>query len=92
MGFKVLASGIKPQGHYIKAIESYPSPKNLTDVWSWFGIVNQVLYSFASTLVMLPFRHLLCGRNPFEWTEELKEAFKASKNNYPRICLRSKDV
>ena len=46
---------------------------------SWYGLVNQVAYTFASSKVMLPFRQLLRPSIKYEWTKELDEAFKASK-------------
>ena len=43
----------------LRAISEFPTRKNLTDVRSWFGLVNQVAYAFSMTDKMLPFRELL---------------------------------
>ena len=42
--------------------------RNLTDVRSWFGLVNQVSYTFSMTAAMAPFRELLQPSRQFEWT------------------------
>ena len=62
------------------AIRDFPTPANTTDVRAWFGLVNQVSYSFAMTAAMLPFRELLKPSTPFEWTDELSDALTASKD------------
>ena len=60
-------------------IIQFPCPKNLTDVRSWFGLVNQVSYAFSMADRMRPFRDLLKPDTHFEWTEELNELFEESK-------------
>ena len=65
VGFRVSATGVRPTDTFIEAILSFPSPTNITDVRSWFGVVNQVAYSFASCPIMEPFRHLLSNKVPF---------------------------
>ena len=46
---------------------------------SWFGLINQVAYSFMKTDHMAPFRHLLSQSTSFEWNEDLETAFERSK-------------
>ena len=46
---------------------------------AWYGLVNQVTYCFSKTAVMAPFRHLLSPATVFAWTDELEEAYVASK-------------
>ena len=65
---------------------SFPTPQTLTDIRSWFGAVNQISYSFASTPVMAPFRHLLPSKVPFMWSVDLQTAFEASKLEIIRQC------
>ena len=57
----------------------FPTPVNLTDIRSWFGLVNQASYTFSKADKMLPFRTLLKPSTKFEWTEELDKAFQISK-------------
>ena len=49
----------------LQAIMAFPTPKNVTDIRSWFGLVNQVAYAFSMTERMLPFRDLLKPSTPF---------------------------
>ena len=58
-GFIVTKEGIKPTDTYIEAIRNFPTPTNISEVRSWFGLINQVAYSFVNTEHMAPFRHLL---------------------------------
>ncbi len=53
---------------------------NITDVRSWFGLINQVAYAFSMTEKMLPFRCLLKQNTPFQWTSELDSLFEESKH------------
>jgi len=41
-GFRITASEIKPLEKFIRAIKEFPTPKKLTDIRSWFGLINQV--------------------------------------------------
>ena len=55
-GFDVTPTGYKPPSKMIKAIQDFPSPSNITGVRSWFGLVNQISYTFSQAQVMAPFR------------------------------------
>ena len=63
---------MKPCPRSIEAIKNFPTPKNITDIRSWFGLVNQVSFAFASADRMLPFRDLLKPGKQFEWTPKLE--------------------
>ena len=41
-GLKLTPTGIKPSDHILSAIGDFPTPQNLTDARSWFGLVNHV--------------------------------------------------
>ena len=79
LGFKVGADGIKPSDEFLEAIRDFPTPKDLTGIRSWFGLVEQCSYAFSKTNVMEPFRHLLKSKDKFNWSQELQEAFDKSK-------------
>ena len=57
--FMITMDGYKPTVKLTNAIKHFPTPKSLTDVRSWFGLVNQVTYSLAQCEMMAPFRELL---------------------------------
>ena len=78
-GFEITNERVRPCKKYTKAISDFPTPTSLTDVRSWFGLVNQVAYAFSMTDIMLPFRALLKPTAPFEWTDALQQAFDSSK-------------
>ena len=61
---------------------------NISDIRAWFGLVNQVSYSFSMAAIMAPFRHLLSTKLPFYWSEELQTSFEASKEEIIRQCIK----
>ena len=63
-GFEITPSSVRPCRKYLQAIEEFPTPKNITDIHSWFGLVNQVSYTFSMTDKMLPFHELLKPSTP----------------------------
>ncbi len=78
-GFEITNDTVRPCKKYIRAISDFPTPQNLTDVRSWFGLVNQVSYAFSMTDVMLPFWELLKPSNKFHWNNDVQQAFEKSK-------------
>ncbi len=78
-GFDITPTTVKSCQKYVRAISDFPTPKNLTDVRSWFGLVNQVSYAFSMTAAMAPFRELLKPTQKFEWTASHDAAFRESK-------------
>ena len=64
-GFSVGKDSIQPTNKYLQNIRDFPIPKNISDVRSWFGLINQVAYAFAKGTVMAPFRDLLKPTNKF---------------------------
>ena len=79
-GFVISNETVRPSDKYLQAIKDFPKPKNITDVRSWFGLINQVSYSFSMSQAMLPFRQLLKPDIPFQWNEEMQLIFEQSKN------------
>ncbi|MEW8309573.1 MAG: DDE-type integrase/transposase/recombinase [Candidatus Thiodiazotropha endolucinida] len=79
-GFEITPDTVRPCRRYLQAILDFPTPKNITDVRSWFGLVNQVAYALSMTDKMLTFRCLLQPNTPFQWTPELDILFKESKD------------
>ena len=76
-GFLVTTDGVKPTKKMTESILHFPTPTNITDVKSWFGLVNQVSYAFSQAEVMAPFRELLRTKNrKFYWDETLEKIFQ----------------
>ena len=84
-GFNVTDSGIKPSDSTLKAIRDFPTPRSITDVRSWFGLVRQVAYAHAVSEDLAPLRSLLKhsnGEKPkFTWNDQLQQAFDTSKQH-----------
>ena len=78
-GFKIIKSHMRPQREYLQAILDFPKPTDITVVRSWFGLVNQVVYSFCMTRHMELFRAVHKPAQIFQWDEHLEEAFVMSK-------------
>ena len=78
-GFEITPDSVRPCAKYLRAIREFPTPKNITDVRAWFGVINQVSYAFSMTDYMYPFRDLLKPSTPFIWNDDLNEIFEKSK-------------
>lgn len=79
-GFGITPSNVRPCKKYLDAIHVFPTPANITDVSSWFALINQVSYAFAATERLLPSCQLLQPRTPFKWTDKLNRLFEESKS------------
>ena len=79
-GFEITSTSVRPSMKYLQSILDFPTPKNITDIRSWFGLVNQVSYAFSMAEKMLPFWELLKPGTPFKWDERINIAFNESKD------------
>ena len=55
-------------------------PRNITDVRSLFGLINQVSYCQSSSEELRPFRELLSPSTTFYWDDTLGAAFAHAKS------------
>ena len=78
-GFEITPDNVRRCRKYLQAILDLQTPKDITDVRSWCGRVNQVSYAFSVAGKMLPFRQLLKPGTPYVWDETLESAFQKSK-------------
>ena len=72
-GFEITAYSVRPCRKFLNAIIDFPQPRNITDIRSWFELINQVSYAFSMTDRMLPFRDFLKPGTPLHWNENLDE-------------------
>ena len=70
---------VKPLPKYLDAIINFPRPTNISDVRSWFGLVNQVSSYNKLISLMEPLRKFLSPKVRFKWDDELEEIFEESK-------------
>ena len=78
-GFRITSSSVEPVPKYLESIRSYPTPQDITEIRSWFGLVNQVAHYSQLREMMEPFRKFLSPKVKFEWNEELDTIFQESK-------------
>ena len=78
-GFRVTNDGIIPSEATIKSVKDFPRPTSLTDIRSFFGLIEQVSFCFAKSTYMEPFRNLLTSKEQFTWNQSLQNAFEAAK-------------
>ena len=79
-GFEITCdTTVHPCQRYLRAITEFPTPRNITDGRSWFGLLNQVSYAFSMAEQMLPFKDLLKPAEPFRWDDNLDQLFEESK-------------
>ena len=80
LGFRIGMDSIRPCPKYLQAIREFPRTRDITGIRSWFGLIQQVVYAFSNSEVMLPFRELLKPSTEFLWNQELQDSFDQSKN------------
>ena len=80
-GFRIKEDSVEPLPKYLDAIRNFPTPANITDVRSWFGLVNQVAHYAQLRDMMEPFRRFLSPKVKFEWTDDLNATFEKSKSD-----------
>ena len=78
-GFRISSDIIEPLPKYLDAIRNFPTPTSLTDIRSWFGLINQVSNYAQLRDLMAPFRDFLSPNFPFRWTDALNDTFNRSK-------------
>ena len=79
-GFTITMTDLRPCSRYTEVTRDFPEPRNINDVRSWFGLVNQAAYAFSMTERMHPFRKLLKNGERFTWSPELEDIFRESKD------------
>ena len=57
VGFEIASTNVWPCKKYLDAIRNFPTPTNVTNVRSWFGLLNQVSYAFTATVNYLKSRN-----------------------------------
>ena len=55
-GLEITDYGVRPSKKFLEAIRNFPRPKNITEMRSFFGMINQVCYAFSMSKIMEPFR------------------------------------
>ena len=78
-GLIINSTGIAPSEKLLSAIKDFPTPVNITDARSWFGLVNQAAWAYSLGPIMEPFRNLVKHNSTFHWDANLDQIFAESK-------------
>ena len=79
-GFMVTPDGYRMDPDLLRAIAAFPAPRTLTDLRSFFGLVNQVApFSEEVAHHLEPLRHLLSTKRSFSWDSCHQVAFDAAR-------------
>ena len=79
VGFQLTKDSIKPADSMTASIRNFPAPKNITQPWAFFGLVEQVSFTFSKCADMIHFRCLLSPKVKFVLTDELTKEFVLAK-------------
>ena len=91
-GFRNFNSRVSPLPKYLDAVKLFPTPRNITKIRSWFGLVNQLSGYGQLRRFMLPFRPFFSPKVRFEWTDALDEAFKGGKREVVRAIEEGVEI
>ena len=80
LGHTITAEGLRPVEDKVRAIKEAPSPKNVTELRSFLGMVNYY-GKFLQDLskVLAPLYNLLHNDTKWQWCVEQEQAFKEVK-------------
>ena len=78
-GFSITKDDVKPLPKYLDGIRNFPRPTNISDVRSFFGLVNQVSHYARLIDLMAPFKPLFSPKTRFRWDDELENSFQQAK-------------
>ena len=85
VGYHIGWISYRPSDEMLAAIRDFPMPTNptISDIRSWFGLINQIAPFIASASIMEPFRELLqptkANSKKVFWDSQLKGVFEKTK-------------
>ena len=75
----ITKDAFRPAREYFDAIRNFPVPNNISSLRSFYGMINQINYSFLMTEHMETIRHLLKSDTRYCCSTILQENFKMAK-------------
>ena len=88
LGHKISAAGLQPTDEKVRAIAEAPTPRNVSQLRSFLGLVNyygKFLPQLASTLA--PLYKLLQKKSTWTWGSDQQKAFEEAKAQLMSPCL-----
>jgi len=80
LGFCLNEKGIGADEAKVNKIVHWPTPRNVSELWSWIGLVgfySRFIHRLAE--IQAPLTDLLCEKVPFVWSDECQHAFDSLK-------------
>ena len=78
-GVKLTKDKVAPLESHVQAIKDFPVPQNITDMRSFWALVNQVAPFYAVQPHLLPFRDLMKKNSVWFWDAALQDLFDDTK-------------
>ena len=79
-GYELSSSGYSIDPQLVVAIHDFPEPTNITELRSFFGLVNQLsLFTDQLAELLQPLRPLLSAQNEYVWDAAHSQAFMTAK-------------
>lgn len=80
LGHVISANGVRPTEQKIQALQKFREPRTSDEVRSFLGLVTYVgKFIPDMATITAPLRELICGANPFKWTDEHQRSFEKLK-------------
>ena len=88
LGYKISAQGIQPTEEKVKAVQNAPSPRDVSQLKSFIGLVNYY-GKFLPNLpnVLAPLYRLIQKETRWSWGDEQQQAFEQVKKLLTSNCL-----
>ena len=86
-GIRLTKDKAQPLPEHIKAIKEFPTPVNITDMRSYWALVNQVAPHYCIRPYLEPFRELLKKNTPWYWDGVLQGLFEESREHISKLVL-----
>lgn len=79
-GYVINGTGVKPVADKVEAIQNAPTPKNVTQLRAFLGMLNYYHRFLPDVATVLePLHNLLRKEVPWQWKEQHQKAFEAAK-------------
>ena len=89
-GFTISWGKYRTAKDMLSAIQDFamPEPPSITDIRSWFGLVNQLAPFLSTAPLMSPFRDLLKHKQPKKlyWDSNLQTIFESTKSELVKLA------
>ena len=69
---RITKNWVSPLPQHVEAIRNFPVPENITDMRSYWALVNQVSNFYATQPHLAPFRELMKKNTKWYWDDVLQ--------------------